>query len=669
MDALFTEEKTSSKKLIGKRVEIILRSKAVDIFKNGEYIETKELNTPIEKRLAVVQLINNYKAAKVRLSEVFEISRQTIDNWLSSYKKYGILGLENNTKDSYKKNPHRFKGNKARQLEDERFKAKENQKSQEAKREAEEEPELELNRLTPVETSSYIDDYSFEDNRFAGSMLLIGMIEHLYNFHEMSANIYDGEISFLYIFLQMHILQINSIEQLKVTHKQEFGRVSGMPKLPSMPKIWEIVHAGIDNAKSDQLSTYLFNHQALNGIVGLEELALDGHFIPYYGKEKVHSGFYTQRDMMMPGQTQMYLHDSNGRIVYFETQEGKGNIIKTLKKVSDFVSDINDGSKPLIAVDREVWGVENFIYLSSVRLVTWEKFIQKTDLDSIDIKLFDHEFTKNGKTWKIFEDTKDFRNKNKETINLRRIILHNKQTKKRLSIVTTDNNEDKVVVANVMLNRWGSNENTFKYTKVRTNMHYNPTIKILEESENQEVVNINYTDKNKEVQREKKSLNKTLSKIGKIPVSTNKNEKLRKNRHRDDLQMMADEKNQNIEKLKKELEDIPKRIDIESIGKEKFKKIEHEGINIWTLCETLFWNSRKELILRFKQFIPDFRDTIPVLEALIKAPGKIKNTQKCILVRIEVHTTPRYKSAQIQLLRYMNNLNIKINGKLLQYSW
>lgn len=61
------------------------------------------------------------------------------------------------------------------------------------------------------------------------------------------------------------------------------------------------------------------------------------------------------------------------------------------------------------------------------------------------------------------------------------------------------------------------------------------------------------------------------------------------------------------------------------------------------------------------------RDTIPVLEALIKAPGRIKSSANMILVKLEVNETPRFKSAQIQLLRYMNNLDYCINGKLLRF--
>lgn len=50
----------------------------------------------------------------------------------------------------------------------------------------------------------------------------------------------------------------------------------------------------------------------------------DGHLLPYTGKRKVHSGYNTQRRMMVPGRTNLVTSDGSGRIVDFEIQEGKG---------------------------------------------------------------------------------------------------------------------------------------------------------------------------------------------------------------------------------------------------------------------------------------------------------------------------------------------------------
>ena len=61
------------------------------------------------------------------------------------------------------------------------------------------------------------------------------------------------------------------------------------------------------------------------------------------------------------------------------------------------------------------------------------------------------------------------------------------------------------------------------------------------------------------------------------------------------------------------------------------------------------------------------RDAIPVLEALIKKPGRIQRYPNMMLVKLEINETPIFKSAQKQLLRYMNNLDCCINGKFLRF--
>jgi len=62
------------------------------------------------------------------------------------------------------------------------------------------------------------------------------------------------------------------------------------------------------------------------------------------------------------------------------------------------------------------------------------------------------------------------------------------------------------------------------------------------------------------------------------------------------------------------------------------------------------------------------RDAIPVLETLIKKPGRIQRYPNMMLVKLEINETPIFKSAQKQLLRYMNNLDCCINGKFLRFN-
>ena len=157
MKTLFDDDNTDGKIQVGKGLHIIIRDKLVEIYRNYTFVETKSIERDFERRLAVVQLVINYEAQKGKLATAFSISLQSVDNWLDSYEKHELLGLINNSKDSWKKNPHRFKGNKARDLEQERLIEKELREQQKIQEEAEQSPRLnfEVSEIVPVSTGVY----------------------------------------------------------------------------------------------------------------------------------------------------------------------------------------------------------------------------------------------------------------------------------------------------------------------------------------------------------------------------------------------------------------------------------------------------------------------------------------------------------------------------------
>ena len=668
-----TKNGNSERTQVGKQLWLSQSDDNLLVYNHKGFLMKKSVKDKFELRLAVVELVKNHEAWKTRLCDFFGEqvkSRQTVNNWIDSYDKYGPQGLINSTKDSWKKNPKRFKGNKARELEQDRKEAAAKEETGEVKinfsRAGKPANQAEKKAEFP-KPALYERVHNFEDNRYAGAMLVTAMAEHLYNLSGNSAAIYEGDIYFIYLFMAMHTLQIGSVEQLKTFKKKEIGQITGKVKLESLPLIWSHIHNTVKKQQSEVLKEEMLDGQALSGLVGLDELALDGHFVPYYGKEKVHKGYFTQRDMMMEGQTQMFVHDSNGRVVYFETQEGKGDIVETLKTASEHISDLNDGQKPLIAVDREVWGVENLLYLKYERIVTWEKFSKQERLQEIDKSHFQTPLNKNGREWLLYEETKTFKDAKGNEITLRRILMEDQDSKHRLAVVSTDFHEDKVLISECMLNRWGSNENTFKYTGERTNMHYNPVLDISEESEKQDTLNPDYQELQKTLNKNKKALDKTERELARKPVTTNKDGSLRKNKHREQLQDKRANLKEQISQTQDKMANTPERVDSREIGAKEYKKVAKEGFNLWSTIEAVFWNTRKTLHNKIYEFLPDDRHALPVLESIISAPGRIQTTKDTITLQLDLQETPRFRSAQIQLMRYMNNMSIRLNGKLVQF--
>ena len=148
--------------------------------------------------------------------------------------------------------------------------------------------------------------------------------------------------------------RISSVEQFKTAYKKEFGAILGLKQLWNLDRIRQDIGGLTEIKKAAQAKSMLVKLQILKGIVSLWRVFLDGHFVPYSGKEKVHKGYSTQRDLMMPGQTELFAHDSSNNIVYFDIQEGKGDIHESVREVSRRLQSYNKDIPPLVVVDRQM---------------------------------------------------------------------------------------------------------------------------------------------------------------------------------------------------------------------------------------------------------------------------------------------------------------------------
>ncbi len=407
----------------------------VRLYYNGSLVKEQVLSPSIEKRLFVVDMVERQGVAKSKIAVSLDISRQSIDNWIGTYRKHGSTGLINNTKESWKKNPKRFTGNKARDLEQER--RQERQKLEEQNLSINFDPELDVEeKHCGPARSLYTEEFDYKENRYSGSMLYLGMVTKNFNFLNQLSAIVGDYLWLPLMFLMMHVNRISSVEQFKTVYKKEFGAILGLKQLWNLDRIRQDIGGLIDTGKALQVKNKFIGIQIYKGIVSLWRLFLDGHFVPYSGKEKVHKGYSTQRDLMMPGRTEFFAHDSSSNMVYFDIQEGKGNIHESLRQISQRLQAGNQGNPPLVVVDRELWGVDNFLNLSDCRFVTWEKNCDKAFLKMLDRSLFTDKLHLNEKDYILFEENKTYRNQEKKSIELRRIISRNVEDGETLAIVT-----------------------------------------------------------------------------------------------------------------------------------------------------------------------------------------------------------------------------------------
>ncbi len=583
----------------------------------------------------IVDLVEEYGASKMKLSKALGVSRTSIDTWIKVYRQYGTAGLVNSTK----KGVGRKKASNVRP-EGNKFKAIE--KKNKEQRLLLEKQKLKIHFSEPeltqqTETQDHFNkEQGFIENRYAGSFLYWTTMQHQFKFMQSVESILGKYSTVIYLFVMMHVNQIGSIEQFKIVFKNEFGCLLGLPKLFSAPRLWKIIHEAVALKKSLALRKHFFHYQIRNGLVSLWHLFIDGHFIPYTGKEKTHKNFHTQRAMMQPGQNEIFIHDMQGRIVYFDLQEGKGNMLEVIKEQSKTIASYLNNIPPLFVADKEIWGVDNFLSLQDCRFITWEKNTNTKQTGSIDASMFSKPFALNDTEYQVYETSKVYKNIKGNSITLRRIVIWNTKTGSRPVAVTSDKYEDTLTLAKAMLNRWGKSENSFKHMGTRTKMHYNPVINISRDSQNQDILNPEFIKLGNELSKLKRQLSRTEREIGQKPITLKKKGGIRKNQSRDNLLKQQNELHLQVQEAKAKLKKCTQRVDCSSIeGKRQFKVIETEGKNLWDISETIMWNSRKYLSNMLKEYLPNKRDLLPVLDAITSSKGKVKITKDAVIVVLE----------------------------------
>ncbi len=673
MNTIFPDPKDTSFIFIGNNYSIKFLSKfKVAVYHYGSFFKEVEIFEQYEKRLFVIDLIERHGVTKTKLAYALNISRQSIDNWLEIYKSSGQLALVNSSKKKKKREISRPIGNKNAQLKelrDERTKLKQDIN----KKNAEKELNIDFDQKQATEysdTEHFNSNFKEEENRYAGSFIYWPIFQKDYDLMSLIFTKFQKYSTVFYLFLMMHINRIPSVEQLKVVFKSEFGRLIGAKKLLSAPKIWAKIHGIVELKISGKLINDFFKNQIYKGMVSLWYLFIDGHFVPYTGKETVKMNYHTQTDKMEPGQNEIFIHDIEGRIVYFDLQEGKGNMLGVIKEKSKEYSDYLGNISPLFVADKEIWGVEKFLSLNeSARFITWEKNTRKEERDEIDIKLFSEPFFVHGNAYQVYETYKTYKNASGQKIKLRQLIIYNHNTKKRGIAVSNDIYEDALSLSFAMLNRWGKSENGFKHYGERTKIHYNPVYEIERLSADQSIPNPEYKNLQNEMKNLKKNLGKTEQELGRKEIKTNKDGSIRKSNVRDRLQHNRVVLLEQIENQKIKLSNCSQRVDISKVKPDKkFKIIEIEGKKIWDFSGAVFWNSRKKLIKILKEFLPNERDLIPVLEAITKCKGIIKSNKDTMVITLEPLERPQFRQAQIQFCRKLNNMNATFdNGKLILF--
>jgi transposase-like protein len=669
--------KDNATKFIGQRLYLEFKDDSethATLYRNDVLVKTVNLADKVAKKLFVIEAVE-LGATKTRLADALSISRQSIHNYLEIKKHFGLEGLIRNYTPSKGETlrgnreaqaDKGLKRNKARQLEQMRKEERERLNTQ---------AELPFgDRILDPEDQPFSEKHGWEATRYAGVFTYLITLIHLNDWMRMTSSFLGSKYKLLFTFILMIAKNTRSIEQLKNLRGREAGLILGIRNLPGKTKARIWLYSACKMEAAHQMLSHFTLQQVRSGIVGTWQWFVDGHLLPYTGKNKVHQSFNTQRGMMVPGRNNIVACDASGRVVDFEIQEGKGDIRHYLIGLGlKWKAEVTPG--PVMIFDREGYG-GNFFYemnLAEVDFVTWEKNVDTNKLKALDEKLFTEEFRLNGKLYRVFEGEKAFvchlDDEKPESLTLRRVYIWNVSSNRRtcaLSNVSADR-MDTEQCAMAILNRWGASENTFKHMGDKHPLNYQPGYSFTE-SQNQEIANPEVKEIKTKASGIKAKLAALYKKLSKSKEALNKDGSIRKNSVRRNVLSQIKEKEAEVEILKGKAKQLPERVDVSWLEDYTcFQRICDESKYLFDLVTASVWNARKQMVEWLLPLYENKNEYVDLFYAITNCHGWIKSDSKKVTVRLEPLQQPSRLAAQKQFCRKLSQLRVVTPaGKLLQ---
>ena len=651
------------------------------LYRGSLFIKSVDLSDKVAKKLFIIEAID-LGAIKSRIADTLELSRQTLHNYEEIHAHFGVEGLIHSYRMADGKNlekqralhaQQRMQGNKAQQVAEIRgeqnkqiatsqgslnFSFGENDQSQKVERE--EQP--------------FNEEHEWEASRYAGVFVYWPALIARWHWLQLVMGHFGAGWRIFAVFLLMAGLDIRSIEQLKNVRSREAARVLGLVALPAKTQVWGWFYTVAKRGLGQALLNDYCSYQIRVGLVSGWMWFTDGHLLPYTGKGKVHYSYNTQRRMPVPGRTSQVTCDSDGRIVDFEIQEGKG-------KMKQWILDVVDKWRPELAVrpvmvyDRE--GYDAGFFSEQVKdgrpFVTWDKNVDRQRLAGIDTARFDTEFTFNGKRYSVFEEAKTFTYAPEDggethDFTLRHIYIWNRASDRRTCGLA---NAEPCVLSledatRAILSRWGASENTFKHLQDRHPLHYQPGFKLVK-SQRQEITNPEIKTKHKLIERLRKGLGKLYKKLAKAQDRTNQDGTPRRNSQRMRLQETIVAQEQELKGLQEEKSRLPDKVDVSDLQNYRsFKQIDNEGKYLFDFVTTGVWNARKQMVDWLRPYYDQESDLIDLFYTITHCHGWVRNTADSVTVRLEPLQQPKRRAAQQHLCRKLTALGAQTPlGKLL----
>ena len=194
------------------------------------------------------------------------------------------------------------------------------------------------------------------ETRYAGAMLLHVALTQLglwSVFQTLGASVGRTALSVAQVvglIAMGFALRLRSIEGFKTALRRDFGRLLGIHVAPAVQTLRTRVHALAESVDPAELMRTL-----VTGWVALEPVwegayYIDGHFCPYSGGRPVPKAWNAKRRLVEPGQTDLYVHDASGRVLFFMNRPFNDQLVKGIPQLLTEIRALAPHDQPIVLV-------------------------------------------------------------------------------------------------------------------------------------------------------------------------------------------------------------------------------------------------------------------------------------------------------------------------------
>jgi len=195
-------------------------------------------------------------------------------------------------------------------------------------------------RALPVEPASPPEIAVPEgETRYAGAMLLHVALTQLglwSVFQTLGASVGRTALSVAQVVGIIAVgfaLRLRSIEGFKTALRRDFGRLLGLPVAPAVQTLRMRVRALAESVDPAQLMRTLVEAWVQLEPVWEGAYYVDGHFCPYSGGRPLPKAWNAARRLVEPGQTDLYVHDATGRVLFFMNRPFNDQVVKAIPDI------------------------------------------------------------------------------------------------------------------------------------------------------------------------------------------------------------------------------------------------------------------------------------------------------------------------------------------------